>query len=206
MNENPYELMYMSHMGDEHAQQALFLQYQWLIDTLVNNSTNIPFLKEMKEDIIQEARIALYNAANSYRCDLMASFKTYATVVIQRRIWNLVRTYKIGAAETYFETISLDSLLAENLPVYEVIEQKDSLNNPEYYFQYHVAQENLNHFFQTLNRKEKETVDDWLSGKRYEEIARQRQITVKAYDGRLRRVRKKMHTMVLGDKKKRKKS
>ena len=65
--ENPYELIYMSRMGDEYAQTTLFLQYEGLLNALVNQTLlAYPTVRRYRDDILQEARISLFQAINQY--------------------------------------------------------------------------------------------------------------------------------------------
>ena len=52
--ENPYELIYMSRMGDEYAQTTLFLQYEGLLNALVNQTLlAYPTVRRYRDDILQ---------------------------------------------------------------------------------------------------------------------------------------------------------
>ena len=89
--ENPYELIYMSRMGDEYAQTTLFLQYEGLLNALVNQTLlAYPTVRRYRDDILQEARISLFQAINQYQESKSASFKTFVCLVVKRKFWNKI--------------------------------------------------------------------------------------------------------------------
>ena len=64
--------------------------------------------------------------------------------------------------------------------------------NPEYYYQYVDAFKQMTQGIMSLSHREVDVMRSWYDGDCYEEAARNQNCTVKAYDGRLQRVRAKI--------------
>ena len=173
--ENPYELIYMSRMGDEYAQTTLFLQYEGLLNALVNQTLlAYPTVRRYRDDILQEARISLFQAINQYQESKSASFKTFVCLVVKRRIWNVVRDILVEYQHKGFDSISLDD---QEVNYYEILEQNNRLAEPEYYMQYQNAANRLS---------------CWMASESYQEASKRLGLSKKQYDGRLQRVKRKI--------------
>ena len=175
--ENPYELIYMSRMGDEYAQTTLFLQYEGLLNALVNQT------------LLQEARISLFQAINQYQESKSASFKTFVCLVVKRRIWNVVRDILVEYQHKGFDSISLDD---QEVNYYEILEQNNRLAEPEYYMQYQNAANRLQEEIGLLDEEERDILSCWMASESYQEASKRLGLSKKQYDGRLQRVKRKI--------------
>lgn len=192
--DNPDELLYMCRMKDMHAQHSIFAQYEGLLSSLVNQVVQVfPPVRNYKEDLLQEARIGLLVAIHCYRNECEASFKTFLCLIAKRRIWNVLRKLTIQLRCTpSLDTIELDAMVNEDETFYDIVEQPNPMFNPEYYCQYVQALTKFQQGIQTLNFKEVEVMRSWYNGDCYEKAAQKQECSVKAYDGRLQRVRAKI--------------
>lgn len=190
--ENIYELMYLSHMGDERAFNTFLLSFENLLSCLVDTCIKSnPLMVIYRDDLIQEARCALYDAYETYREDRDTSFYTFATLVVKRHIWKVLARYNSKINVQIHDTLSFDSS-AYNGDWYEHIPAQDGMSNPQYYTHYHVAEENLNNVTKKLNKKDREVIYAWLNSSCYEEAKDMLGISYKSYAGRLTRVRNKI--------------
>jgi RNA polymerase sigma factor, sigma-70 family len=188
--ENPYELIYMSRMGDEYAQTTLFLQYEGLLNALVNQTLlAYPTVRRYRDDILQEARISLFQAINQYQESKSASFKTFVCLVVKRRIWNVVRDILVEYQHKGFDSISLDD---QEVNYYEILEQNNRLAEPEYYMQYQNAANRLQEEIGLLDEKERDILSCWMASESYQEASKRLGLSKKQYDGRLQRVKRKI--------------
>lgn len=63
LNNNPYELLYMSRLKDRYAFEALFTQTRGILYNVVSQSIDsYKPLAPHKEDILQEASISIWRA------------------------------------------------------------------------------------------------------------------------------------------------
>ena len=168
--ENPYELIYMSRMGDEYAQTTLFLQYEGLLNALVNQTLlAYPTVRRYRDDILQETRISLFQAINQYQESKSASFKTFVCLVVKRRIWNVVRDILVEYQHKGFDSISLDD---QEVNYYEILEQNNRLAEPEYYMQYQNAANRLQEEIGLLDEEERDILSCWMASESYQEASK----------------------------------
>lgn len=188
--ENPYELIYMSRMGDENAQTTLFLQCEGLLNMLVNQTIQrYPCVRHYRDDLLQEARISLFKAIQSYQEGKNASFKTFVGLVVKRRIWNVVRNLMVEFQHKGFDGVSLDD---EEINYYEILEQSNRMAEPEYYMQYQTAANELEKEISLLNEEEKDVLACWMANESYRSASEKLGLSEKQYDGRLQRVKKRI--------------
>ena len=198
MEYNPYELLYMSHF-DEYAQVALFRQYKPLINAIAHSCIMkyLP-LQDYRDDLIQEGRIAVYYAAETYRNDQNASFLTYVTIVVKRRLWAECRKIYNHITVNGSQLVRLDNMVNEEEALYGSVPQRDPFCDPEYYTHFVSAAERLRETFRKLNREEVQLVECWLSKSTYKEGAAKMDMTVKTYESRLQKGRRKVKNAVYG--------
>ena len=191
--DNPSELLYMCRMGDAHAQYCLFAQYEGLLTSLVNQTIQVyPPVKNYKDDLLQEARLGLLVAIHCYREDNQASFKTFLCIIAKRRVWNVLRQLSTIGRNEGADVLALDAMMNEDETFYDIVEQPNKMFNPEYYYQYVDAFKQMTQGIMSLSQREIDVMQSWYNGDCYEEAARNQNCTVKAYDGRLQRVRAKI--------------
>ena len=191
--DNPSELLYMCRMGDAHAQYRLFAQYEGLLTSLVNQPIQVyPPVKNYKDDLLQEARLGLLVAIHCYREDNQASFKTFLCIIAKRRVWNVLRQLSTIGRNEGADVLALDAMMNEDETFYDVVEQQNKMFNPEYYYQYVDAFKQMTRGIMSLSHREVDVMRSWYDGDCYEDAARNQNCTVKAYDGRLQRVRAKI--------------
>ena len=197
MNSNAYELLYMSRMCDEWAQKALFLQSRQMQKTMIQIiiSRFRPY-KIYEDDMLQESDLALIYALENYREDQKCSFKTFLSLLTKRRIWTALRHYSTDSLVQMHDTLTLHAQVSEDEPYYETFEQKDPLNNPEYRMHYSDAASRLQRTIETLSSEEKQILDFWITEQPYQAACRSMNVSYKAYDGKLQRIRKKIRSAV----------
>ena len=204
MDYNPYELIYMSRTGDQFAVQALFDFYGPYLGTLVNSAlSSYPALRTYYDDIKQEAMISLFDAVETYREDMNTSFKSFLSLVARRRIRNVIRSYMPAYRNGLCSNISLDSMVNEEETYYDVIPQRNMLNEPDYYTAYNDAADRLRQCVASFNETEYEVYRSIYRGDTYASAAERLNCTPKSYDGKVQRVKKKLTQAAGIEKKKR---
>ena len=138
-----------------------------------------------KDDLYQEASLALYQAAGTYEEDRKVLFSSYAFMVIRNRLLNTLRAYY----RTYEkERYSID--------VYERNDGRSLYvsDNPIAYHREQELKENYACFMRKLPERDRKIL--LLKGEdlSYKEIARQLKLSEKQIDNRLRALRKKFRT------------
>ncbi|MDO4191702.1 MAG: sigma-70 family RNA polymerase sigma factor [Erysipelotrichaceae bacterium] len=195
---NPYELLYMSRTGDTYAIRALFNLYKPILIHEVKNAIDAcPCLNIYWDDLMQEGMLALYKAADTYREDRGSSFATFLTIVIKNTMITYTRTVKRKQLGRVNHMYSLDSMISENNPAIETLEQKNRLSDPEYVLRMNQARDRLMEQISKLNPREQQVLLSWMNGNSYSSSAQEMGITAKQFDGRKQRVRKKIKKSIL---------
>lgn len=122
------ELLELIKENDENALETLIERYRTIINVVISR-----YKVEAKsigldiKDLYQEGLIGLFEAIKSYDEFKEAGFKTYATIVVERKILDLVKTNKRLKHFNLNNAISLDSLLDEedDRNLYDLLEIDD---------------------------------------------------------------------------------
>lgn len=187
MSENMYELLYMSRQGDSYSLQALFSALENDLVVFVRTViSQYSLLEVYHEDLDQEARIALYQAVSGYREDRNCTFRTYANMVVKRRIWSVMRSYSRKTAVQFHKTCSLE----ENIGTLEkdrieYITKIRNMEDPEYKIYYILALEKLNAYIGRLNKDERMILETWMNDGDRKECAKKLGCTDKSFSSRL---------------------
>lgn len=177
---NPYELLYMSRTGDTYAVRALFNLYKPILIHEVKNAIDAcPCLNIYWDDLMQEGMLALYKAADTYREDRGSSFATFLTIVIKNTMITYTRTVKRKQLGRVNHMYSLDSMISENNPAIETLEQKNRLSDPEYVLRMNQARDRLMEQISKLNPREQQVLLSWMNGNSYSSSAQEMGITPK---------------------------
>lgn len=140
-----------------------------------------------KDDLYQEASLALYGAAWSYEEEKKVLFSSYAFMVIRNKLLNILRAYY----RTYEqEKYSID--------VYERSDGNSFYisDNPIAYHREQELKENYACFIEKLPETDRKILLMKSEDQTYKEIARQLKISEKQIDNRLRALRKKFKTYI----------
>lgn len=190
MEENLYELLYMSRMGDAYARKTLFSYYRKVakIQCIRVENTD-PRMAAYEEDLIQEGLITMMRAQELYREDMHASYATYTAIVIRRKILNVIRHYKSHEYVNVWCSVSLDEVNESG----EVFESDPiDLGNPVYYADFFAAVSRVRRLIASLSSMEQLILRCSNEGMSYAQGAAKAGISVKAYDGRLQRLKSRV--------------
>ena len=190
-------------MADEELIPAAQAGEDWAIDELFERYKNFVRAKARsyfligadREDIIQEGMIGLYKAIRDYRGERQASFRAFAELCITRQMITAIKT------ATRQKHIPLNSYVSLNRPVYDEDSDRTLIDvlatgkdgNPEDLI---IGQEEYNanesQIGEMLSGLEKEVLLSYLSGKSYQQIAKELHRHVKSIDNALQRVKRKL--------------
>lgn len=169
--------------GYENAFTILSDRYFKLIRSIASRY-NISGLEP--EDLTQEGLLGLLSAVKSYSSERGASFKTYAGLCINRRIITLLKRSGGNKNKALNDYVSLyDESLEQSVT--------DEGVNPEEVF---ISHEGVNllkkQISSCLSTKEKRVLSLYLAGESYNNISHVLDISPKAVDNALQRVRSKL--------------
>lgn len=137
-----------------------------------------------KEDIYQEATIALLNALHSFDKERNIGFKTYASVCIKNHMISLLRQSQKSKNLPMADYISIEEvdLTSNSSPENEWIQKEDFFNTKK-------------QIFEILSEFELDVLKLYLNGLSYKEIGEKLFKTEKSVSSALFRVRKKLRAI-----------
>ena len=141
------------------------------------------------DDLIQEGMIGLFKAVRDYQPDKDATFQTFASICVDRQIYNAIQSsnrQKHQPLNSYVSLSEQDGETEEHLG-------DTWVENPESII---IDQENVENLEQeittTLSPMENQVLEYYLAGNGYGEIAELMGKTPKSIDNALRRIRTKI--------------
>ena len=143
------------------------------------------------EDLEQEASIGLLDAINNYNIEKGASFKTFLTTVVERRIMNVVRKENAKKNQAMINYISIDDILSDVDPDTEKL--PNISESPEDLM---IREDKINDMKEVLKKNltqsENEILSYYLKGFKYKEIAKKTGISAKKVDNKLYSIKNKL--------------
>ncbi len=187
MEERDISLLKAVQNGDQFAFSELAKRYTQLIYYQVSRY----FLIIEKDDLKQEALLALYKAAVSYDFK-QSQFQTYASTVIRNTLISRFRHALSAKHHVLNEAASLEAnikdtglSLGDRLPLIQPSVEEILLKKE--------AEKELTRLFKAyLSRREYAVFNIYLEGYSYKEIARQLNLNERQVDNAVQRAKKKL--------------
>ena len=183
------ELIVMLRDGDETVMDYLLEKYKKLVKV---KAKSMYLLGGDRDDLIQEGMIGLYKAIREYDNERDANFSTFASLVITRQLYAVIRTSTRKKHSPLNDAISLsdgDEISVDQMPISLI---NDAFNPESLY----IDKENEEFIEDTIENVlspfEREVLDLHLTGMKYTEIARVLGKDEKSTDNALQRIRNKL--------------
>lgn len=194
------ELLRLYKQGDDLALDFLLDKYKSLASKIARSYF---LVGAQSEDILQEAMIGLYSACRTFSEKSSSSFKTFATLCINRNVQtaikkaNRLKNKYLNESYTLTSqgTVLLDEVSGEDDDVYlyipsSTIQPEDALLATEQKREMErIIEENL-------SKKEKSVLALYLKGLSYSEIANRLGETTKSVDNAISRTKKKLEELL----------
>ena len=175
-------LVFIAQQGDHDALTELVCRYLPLIR---HRASSFTVDLTDRDDLIQEGLIALMGAVKTYCPDKGAGFKTYCGVCVQNKMLKELEKRSSKKQQVMQNYLPLEELERSGL--------NDDSDDP---FWIVAARESrqilMDKAKNLLSSLELETLSLYLSGLSYDEIAAQLNLSAKAVDNALQRVRRKL--------------
>ncbi len=193
-------------MTDETlVNEALNNQNNIALDCLIGRYKDIVNMKASKffmvgsekEDILQEGYIGLYKAIKSYDAEKQNSFKTFATICIERQLITAVKNSNRQKHIPLNSSVSLNATAFEegendDTTVMEILDANKTSEDPldiitkKEYFS--IVEKSIN---TSLSNFERKVLNLYEKGYSYANIAEKLETKVKSVDTAIQRIRKK---------------
>jgi RNA polymerase sporulation-specific sigma factor len=193
------ELIKCAKNGDNEALECLLNKYKELVNIKVSKYF---IIGAEREDIVQEGMIGLYKAIKNFELDKQNSFKSFASLCIERQLITAIKTSNRQKNIPLNSSLSLNTAVYENeddVSLMEFFNSKttedplDTITKKEYYkFVGNKIDESLSDF-------EKQVLTRFAAGDSYVKIAEKLDAPVKAIDNAIQRIRKKANKNIIGE-------
>lgn len=193
------ELVEYAKNGDNEALECLLDKYKELVNIKVSKYF---IIGAEREDIVQEGMIGLYKAIKNFELDKQNSFKSFASLCIERQLITAIKTSNRQKHIPLNSSLSLNTAVYENeddVSLMEFFNSKttedplDTITKKEYYkFVGNKIDESLSDF-------EKQVLTRFAAGDSYVKIAEKLDAPVKAIDNAIQRIRKKANKNIIGE-------
>ncbi|MBR2829688.1 MAG: hypothetical protein IKE68_03975 [Solobacterium sp.] len=154
-------------------------------------------LEPYREDILLEARLAILEAIENYRDDQDCGFRTFLSVVLQRKVYSLMRRYSAPCRGPLYNMVHLEDQIGESGEVYGAVAQNNPMNDPVYYLNYTLARDRLQDYVGHMKPEDRKIMDTWLSGCTYEEAGSRLKMSPRSYGGKLQRIRRDLRNVII---------
>ena len=199
-----FEEKYKSMVDEMLVKEAINNQNNVALECLIDRYKDIVSMKankffmvgSEKDDILQEGYIGLYKAIKSFDGEKQNSFKTFATICIERQLITAVKNSNrqkhiplnssVSLNATVFDDDNSDTTVLEVLDANKTSEDPlDIITKKEYF---NSVEKNID---ENLSKFEKKVLDLYKNGYSYANIANKLDTKVKSVDTAIQRIRKK---------------
>jgi len=177
------ELIKKARNGETSALDTLMTEYKNLVNKIARNYF---IIGADFEDVIQEGMIGLFNAYLTFDENKSASFKTYATLLINRQIISAIKKAYKYKNLNFIEDLTLENLQAE----LEIFNPEEFIINKESHSNL------LSEIHKSLSELEIKILSEFLKNKSYDEIAKTLNLNKKSVDNALTRIRNKLKYLI----------
>lgn len=191
-NNNDEEILLEIKNGNDKALEFLISKYRNLVNSKV---TKYYIIGAEKEDIVQEGLIGLFKAIKDYDNTKQNSFKSFASLCIERQIITAIKTSNRQKHLPLNSSLSLNNTINDNdneasfldiINAQNVEDPLETITKKEYYTN---IKEKLN---ANLSDFEKKVLYNYIEGNSYMSIAEKLDMPVKSIDNAIQRIRKKL--------------
>lgn len=199
--ENDNELIYLVSESNEDAKELIYQKYRPIIEMKAKKYVKFVVSKGYDmNDLIQEGMIGLTQAINDFKEQKNVQFQTFANLCIDRKIFSFIRNITRDKHRLLNESISIDaSYSSTGKPLIEMLFDENNINPEELFIERETKYELFNKIDEKLSKSEKEVFDLRMQGFSYKEISELLNITSKAVDGTLSRIKNKITNILEKD-------
>ncbi|MBE6030181.1 MAG: RNA polymerase sporulation sigma factor SigH [Clostridiales bacterium] len=190
------ELVIKAQQGDHTAEEALISRYK----DLVKSRAHLYFIAGAdNEDVMQEGMIGLFKAVKGYEEGKNASFRTFASLCVNRQIISAIKTASRNKHFPLNSSVSLDIPAGdkEDSEKMENILASSEGSPEELMLVRDMIEQIIINTPQFLSSFEQKVWSAYLSGKNYNVIAEDLGKTPKSIDNAIQRIKKKVEKYVL---------
>lgn len=192
-------LIDMINESSEEAKDILYEKYNYIIDIVSKKYIRVANMLGIDaSDLKQEALVGFSDGLNRYREDRDASFATFITMCVERRLQVCIIKAKRYKNKVLNESLSLDYVPGDDIsPLVELLSdnsQNDPLVNISKEEEY---QDLLSQIQKVLSEKEYEVYSLLAANLNYKEIAQILDLELKQVDNSIQRIKNKIKKILV---------
>lgn len=200
-NENDSELIYLISESNEEAKEIFYEKYRGVIEVKAKKYANFVSSKGYDiNDLIQEGMIGLTQALNDFKEQKNVQFNTFANLCIDRQIFSFIRNITRDKHKILNDSVSIDANVSPSgRPLVELLFDENNINPEEAFIERETKYELFKKIEDKLTKSEKDVFDLRMQGFTYKEIACLLNLTPKAVDGAIGRIKNKITNILERD-------
>lgn len=197
-DENDYELLYLVSENNDDAKDIFFKKYDNLIRMKAAKYTSFVSSKGFDfNDLFQEGRLGLTQAINDYKNQSNVQFYTFANLCIERQIASFLRNIARDKHKLLNDSISLDSTTNSiGRPLTELILDDKNIDPEVSFIEIEEKQELFSKIDKVLSNSERDVFNLRVQGFTYKEISQLLNITEKAVERTMGRIKVKINNII----------
>ncbi len=190
MNEKTdIELIDKSQNGNSDAMETLLNKYRGMV---IKESRKLYLIGADEEDLLQEGMIGLFKAVRDYESEANVDFPVFAHICIVRQLYSAVRRDNRGKTSVLNNALSIDSANdVEGSTIADYINAEE-LSPEDRVIENERIEEIWASIHECLSGYEKNVLELYLAGKKYDEIAEELDKDKKSIDNAIQRIRNKL--------------
>ncbi len=192
---NDYELLYMIRQKDEVALEILLKKYHNTIMGIVYGMFRYArILRISKDELYSAGMTGFAQAVECYREDMKVTFVSFLKLCVERECRSLIRKHRGLSYSLISGSLSLDMTISEdeNLYLIDTIACTNPDFDPQWQFRFNEAKRELVEKLKKMTIFEVKVVKYRMEGYSYAEIAEICNVSSKAVDNALQRIKKKL--------------
>ena len=200
-NENDSELIYLISESNEEAKEIFYEKYRGVIEVKAKKYAKFVSSKGYDiNDLIQEGMIGLTQALNDFKEQKNVQFNTFANLCIDRQIFSFIRNITRDKHKILNDSVSIDANISPSgRPLVELLFDENNINPEEAFIERETKYELFKKIEDKLTKSEKDVFDLRMQGFTYKEIASLLNLTLKAVDGAIGRIKNKITNILERD-------
>ena len=188
LNNQPDAVLWAaSQKGDETALRQLFARYGVMAESLCGGFQAAGM---EREDLLQEAYIGLLKAIRSFQPNHEMPFGGFAALCMKRQLISAVRRQNAKKHQPLNESVPLEDSAEQNFGLLGQSPDPETA-----FFRQEEALRQRKKLTELLSSLEKQTLQCYLSGYSYEEMAKKLGCSEKTVDNALQRIRRKLRNL-----------
>ena len=196
-NYNDHELIMLISENNDDARNIIYEKYHYIIDIIFKKYYKTALALSIEpSDLFQDALLGFTDAINRYNEEDTASFATFATMCVDRRIKTSIRNANTNKNKAMQDTVSLEYEYDDYLTLKDLIKDDSSIDPLETISKEEDFKELDNQILNTLSDSEIQVYQLLKEDYDYHEIAKILNKEPKQIDNTIQRIKKKIKSLL----------